>query len=70
MYVYLVTVDDRSKCTAHLLGSFVRAERCVVCTVQLNYTNLCVNSCWELYGAKDAAHLPSGGSLYDIQVRE
>jgi len=33
-----------------------------------NYTNLCVNSCWELYGAVDRAHLPSSGAEYDIQV--
>ena len=35
---------------------------------ELNYTNLCVNSCWELYGAKDPSHLPSSGSKYDIKI--
>lgn len=35
---------------------------------ELNYTNMCVNSCWELYGANDPAHLPSSGSKYDIKI--
>jgi hypothetical protein len=35
---------------------------------ELNYTNMCVNSCWELYGAVDRAHLPSSGSRYDIKI--
>jgi hypothetical protein len=35
---------------------------------ELNYTNLCVNSCWELYGANDRAHLPGNGSHYVITV--
>jgi len=33
-----------------------------------NFTNMCVNACWELYGAKDAAHLPSNGSHYDVMI--
>ena len=35
---------------------------------ELNYTNMCVNSCWELYGAVDPAHLPGSGSKYDIMI--
>lgn len=35
---------------------------------ELNYTNMCVNSCWELYGASDRDHLPSSGSHYDIKI--
>ena len=37
---------------------------------ELNYTNLCVNACWELYGADDRAHLPSSGSTYDIKIEQ
>ena len=37
---------------------------------ELNYTNLCVNACWELYGADDRAHLPSSGSRYDIKIEQ
>ena len=29
---------------------------------------MCINSCWELYGAVDRQHLPGNGSSYDIQV--
>merc|ERR1712232_968759 len=35
---------------------------------ELNYTNMCVNSCWELYGANDRDHLPGSGSNYDIKI--
>ena len=35
---------------------------------ELNYTNMCINACWELYGANDRAHLPGSGSQYDIQI--
>merc|ERR550525_1994335 len=37
---------------------------------EVNYTNLCVNACWELYGAVDRDHLPSSGSHYDISVEQ
>jgi hypothetical protein len=33
---------------------------------ELNYTNICSNSCWEIYGGIDADHLPSSGTLYDM----
>lgn len=33
-----------------------------------NFTNMCINSCWELYGAVDLAHLPSSGSRYRVAV--
>ena len=29
---------------------------------------MCVNSCWELYGANDRAHLPGNGSNYVIKI--
>merc|ERR1719473_2460990 len=35
-----------------------------------NYTNLCVNACWELYGANDPAHLPSSGAKYVLKVEQ
>ena len=33
-----------------------------------NFSNLCVNSCWELYGADDRDHLPSSGSVYEVVI--
>jgi len=33
-----------------------------------NYTNMCINACWELYGVIDRDHLPSSGSQYDIYI--
>ena len=35
-----------------------------------NYTRLCVNACWELYGADDRAHEPGSGARYDIAVAQ
>jgi len=35
-----------------------------------NYTNMCINSCWELYGAVDAAHLPSSGATYMVNIEQ
>ena len=32
------------------------------------YKNMCLNACWELYGADDAAHLPSSGANYELSV--
>ena len=29
---------------------------------------MCTNSCWELYGANDVAHLPSSGSQYKLAI--
>ena len=33
-----------------------------------SYHNLCINACWELYGADDVRHLPSSGSSFDIAI--
>merc|ERR1711879_577615 len=33
-----------------------------------NYTNLCINACWELYGANDLDHFPSSGAEYKITI--
>jgi len=33
-----------------------------------SYHNMCINACWELYGADDARHLPSSGSNFDITI--
>eukprot|EP00039_Didymoeca_costata_P013955 m.218978 g.218978 ORF g.218978 m.218978 type:complete len:323 (-) comp15910_c0_seq1:51-1019(-) len=35
---------------------------------ELNYTNMCINSCWELYGATNRSLLPGTGSQYNIYV--
>jgi hypothetical protein len=35
---------------------------------ETNYSNLCINMCWELYGAVDRAHLPSSGATYELNV--
>ena len=35
---------------------------------ELNFTNICINSCWEIYGGIDADHLPSTGTLYDMRI--
>lgn len=35
---------------------------------ELNYTNVCVNACWEIYGGVDPAHLPSSGAHYDVTI--
>ena len=34
------------------------------------YKNMCINACWELYGASDAAHLPSSGARYDLNITQ
>lgn len=35
-----------------------------------SYHNLCINSCWELYGADDSRHLPASGSTYNITITQ
>jgi len=35
---------------------------------ETNYSNMCVNMCWELYGAVDLQHMPSSGSTYELNV--
>lgn len=35
-----------------------------------SYSNMCVNSCWELYGANDRAHYPQSGSKYDMTIKQ
>ena len=34
------------------------------------YHNMCINSCWELYGATDNDHLPTSGSRYEITIHQ
>jgi len=34
------------------------------------FDNMCINSCWELYGADDRSHLPSSGSTYELMIRQ
>ena len=33
-----------------------------------NYTNVCINACWEIYGGDDPAHLPSSGAGYNVTI--
>jgi len=33
-----------------------------------NYSRVCINACWELYGANDRDHLPSSGSMYQLKI--
>ena len=35
---------------------------------QNNFTNMCMNSCFELYGDPDQDHFPSSGSDYNLLV--
>jgi hypothetical protein len=35
---------------------------------ELNYTDICVNNCWEIYGGVDADHLPGSGATYTTLV--
>ena len=35
---------------------------------ELNYTDICHNSCWEIYGGIDADHLPSSGANYETTI--
>ena len=35
-----------------------------------NFQNICINSCWELYGASDAQHLPSSGAKYRMRIEQ
>ena len=37
---------------------------------KLNYMNLCINVCWELYGTNNWAHLLSSGLMYDIKIEQ
>ena len=30
---------------------------------------MCINSCWEIYGGVDPAHLPSSGTNYHVDIR-
>jgi hypothetical protein len=34
------------------------------------YRNMCLNACWELYGATDADHLPSSGARYALSIEQ
>jgi hypothetical protein len=34
------------------------------------YHNVCIDACWELYGAKDANQIPSTGSRYDLYIQQ
>jgi hypothetical protein len=34
------------------------------------YRNVCINACWELYGAYSASHLPSSGATYNLTIQQ
>ena len=38
--------------------------------LESSYRNMCINACWELYGAKDINHLPSSGSRYQLYISQ
>jgi hypothetical protein len=38
--------------------------------IEPSYRHMCINACWELYGANDAAHLPSSGARYDLTIEQ
>lgn len=35
-----------------------------------HYAHLCLNSCWEMYGASDGDHLPSSGAIYNLTISQ
>jgi hypothetical protein len=35
-----------------------------------NYRKMCLNACWELYGAIDSHHLPSSGATYNLTIQQ
>ena len=35
-----------------------------------NYRRMCLNACWELYGAIDSDHLPSSGATYNLTIQQ
>ena len=34
------------------------------------YQHLCINACWELYGASDRDHLPSSSATYEVVIEQ
>ena len=38
--------------------------------MDLNYSNMCINACWELYGATSLSRFPSTGSRYHLQIEK
>lgn len=35
-----------------------------------NFQNMCINACWELYGASDAGKLPASGAEYKMTIEQ
>jgi len=35
-----------------------------------NFQNLCINACWELYGASDASKLPASGAECQLKIEQ
>lgn len=49
------------------MGAHWKDEPCTS-WLEPNYRNMCINACWELYGAKDSSHLPSTGAQYQVDI--
>ena len=45
-------------------------EETTLSWTELSYQNMCINACWELYGARNAAHLPSSGAEYFLEITQ
>lgn len=50
------------------MGMGERWEKPTTSWLEPSYRNMCINACWELYGADDPAHLPSSGAHYDLTI--
>jgi hypothetical protein len=38
--------------------------------LEKSFRHLCMNACWEIYGAFDADHLPSSGATYNLSITQ
>ena len=52
------------------MGMGVDWEKPTTSWAEPPYRHMCINACWELYGASDAAHLPSSGAQYNLSIQQ
>ena len=52
------------------MGMGASWENATVSWLEPSYHNLCINACWELYGAVDGNHLPSSGAQYQLIITQ
>ena len=52
------------------MGMGVDWDEPTVSWAESSFRNMCINSCWELYGASDPAHLPSSGSTFELLIKQ